>query len=137
MSPEETIITAFYDRFAEKDAEGMVALYADNVTFHDPAFGELHGDRAKAMWRMLCSSARDLEVHAGAISGSKGAGRAQWEADYTFSTGRRVHNVVQARFDIVDGLIVRHNDTFSEADTASNSASSCFSAVVAVRWLTV
>jgi ketosteroid isomerase-like protein len=121
MTPEETLIASFYDRFAAKDADGMVALYADDVTFHDPTFGELHGERAKAMWRMLCTSGRDLEVHVGEITGSNGAGRAHWEADYTFSTGRRVHNVVNARFDIVDGLITRHSDTFSFSKWAAQA----------------
>ena len=32
---------------------------------------------------------------------------------------------------------VLHNGTFSEADTASNSLSSAFNAVTAVRWLDV
>lgn len=113
MTPEAQIITSFYDSFAARDADGMVALYADDITFHDPAFGELHGERAKAMWQMLCAAGKDLEVQASAISGANGAGRAHWEADYTFSTGRRIHNVVEARFDIVDGLITRHNDSFS------------------------
>ena len=115
---EADVITEFYDCFARRDAEGMVALYADDVVFHDPAFGELRGDRAKYMWRMLCAAGKDLEVTATDISGSKGTGRAHWEADYTFSTGRKVHNVVDARFDINDGLIRRHWDTFSFGDWA-------------------
>ncbi len=45
------------------------------------------------------------------------------------TAGRQTGTVTRA--------IVRSSDTFSDADTASNSLSSCFSAVVAVRWLTV
>ncbi len=112
MTPEAQTITAFYDRFAHRDAQGMVALYAEDVVFHDPAFGELRGDRARGMWRMLCQAGKDLEVRASGISGSSGTGRAHWEADYTFSTGRRVHNVVDAGFELRDGLITRHSDTF-------------------------
>jgi ketosteroid isomerase-like protein len=115
MTPEAETITTFYDCFSRRDAEGMVALYADDVVFHDPAFGELRGERAKNMWRMLCEAGKDLEVTATGISGDHGAGRAHWEADYTFSTGRKVHNVVTARFDLRDGLITRHEDDFSFA----------------------
>ena len=40
-------------------------------------------------------------------------GSAHWEADYTFSaTKRKVHNVVDARFELRDGLIVKHTDVF-------------------------
>lgn len=118
MTTEAETITEFYECFARRDAEGMVALYSDDVVFHDPAFGELRGERAKYMWRMLCEAGKDLEVTASKISGTDGAGRAHWEADYTFSTGRKVHNVVDARFDLQDGLITRHWDTFSFGDWA-------------------
>lgn len=113
MSAEVATITRFYDAFAARDADGMTACYADDVTFHDPAFGVLHGDRAKAMWHMLCGAGKDLQVVASHIEGGNGAGRAHWEADYTFSTGRLIHNVVEARFDLIDGLITRHEDTFN------------------------
>lgn len=113
MNAEVATITQFYESFAAREADAMTACYADDVTFHDPAFGVLHGDRAKAMWHMLCASGKDLRVEFSGIAGANGSGRAHWEADYTFSTGRSVHNVVEARFDLVDGLITRHEDTFS------------------------
>lgn len=112
MTPEAAIITEFYNRFAARDAEGMVALYADDVAFRDPAFGTLHGDRAKDMWRMLCRSGTDLRVVASGIEGAAGRGSAHWEADYTFSTRRTVHNAVSARFTLRDGLISTHEDSF-------------------------
>ena len=38
-------------------------------------------------------------------------GRAHWEADYTFSsTGRKVHNVIDATFEFEGGLIRAHRD---------------------------
>jgi hypothetical protein len=40
-------------------------------------------------------------------------GSAHWLADYTFSTGRRVHNDVHAVFRFKDGLIAEHQDAFS------------------------
>jgi ketosteroid isomerase-like protein len=107
------VITRFYDAFAVRDAETMAACYADNVVFSDPAFGELHGERARDMWRMLCRAGKDLQVRASDIEAADGRGRAHWEADYTFSaTKRRVHNVVDAKFVLRDGLIVEHQDTF-------------------------
>ncbi len=107
------VIQRFYDAFAARDAETMAACYADDVVFEDPAFGELRGERARDMWRMLCRAGKDLEVRASGIEAAEGRGHAHWEADYTFSaTKRKVHNVVGARFVLRDGLIVDHRDTF-------------------------
>lgn len=107
------VIQRFYDAFAQRDAETMAACYADDVVFSDPAFGELRGERARDMWRMLCRAGKDLEVRANGIEAADGHGRAHWEADYTFSaTKRKVHNVVDAQFELRDGLIVKHTDVF-------------------------
>lgn len=107
------LITSFYEAFTQRDAEAMVASYADDVRFSDPVFPDLRGDRAKSMWRMLCQLGVDLEItfRDVAVSGDRGA--AHWEARYTFSaTGRRVHNVIDARFTLASGKIVEHVDTF-------------------------
>ena len=108
------VIQRFYDCFAQRDAQGMAACYADDVVFRDPAFGELRGERARDMWRMLCRNGKDLQVVASGIEASNGSGRAHWEADYTFtSTGRKVHNVVDAKFALRDGQITSHTDQFN------------------------
>jgi len=109
------LITAFYAAFAQRDAEAMVACYHPEIVFTDPGFGQLRGQDAKNMWRMLCRSAKDLVVVAADVSAADGRGQAHWEADYTFSTGRKVHNVIDAEFDFAEGLIIRHTDTFDFA----------------------
>ncbi|NQU37740.1 MAG: nuclear transport factor 2 family protein [Actinobacteria bacterium] len=109
------LIATFYAAFAEGDAETMVACYHPDVVFADPGFGQLRGDDAKNMWRMLCRSAKDLVVATTDIAAADGRGQAHWEADYTFSTGRKVHNVIDAEFDFAEGLIIRHTDTFDFA----------------------
>lgn len=112
MSQETQVITRFYDAFAKRDAEGMAACYHPEVVFRDPAFGELHGDQARDMWRMLCKIGKDLRIEVSGITGDDGAGSAHWEADYTFATKRKVHNVIDAQFAFSGGLIFRHTDTF-------------------------
>ena len=108
------LINRFYEAFARRDAEGMVACYAPNVRFADPAFGELHGDEARGMWRMLIERGKDLVVlHSNVVTDDEGRGSAHWDADYTFSaTGRKVHNSVNARFRFEGGLIAEHEDSF-------------------------
>ncbi len=107
------IINKFYSSFAARDAEGMVGCYADNITFEDPAFGPLHGDDAKNMWRMLLKSA-DVHVEWNNIQANGNTGSANWIATYTFSkTGRRVVNHVSASFVLENGKIVRHTDVFN------------------------
>ena len=105
----KTTIERFYGAFSRRDAETMAAQYTDDVRFSDPAFGELEGEHARNMWRMLLSPATDLEVTLAAA----GDDHARWEARYTFSqTGRQVHNIIRARFQFRDGKICRHDDVF-------------------------
>jgi ketosteroid isomerase-like protein len=111
--PHAALIETFYKSFQRRDAEGMVACYHADVTFSDPVFPDLRGGRARAMWRMLASRAKDLELTFRDIDANDTEGRAHWEAWYTFSgTGRRVHNVIDARFAFRDGKIARHDDSF-------------------------
>jgi hypothetical protein len=114
MSSPEQVIRTFYESFAARDAEGMCRCYHPAVVFSDPVFGELAGDEAAGMWRMLCARARDLEITFGAVAANGTAGSAHWEAIYTFSkTGRTVHNVIEASFIFLNDRIVRHEDRFS------------------------
>ncbi len=54
---------------------------------------------------------RPVIVHS-EVDADADAGSAHWEADYTFSTGRRVHNVIEASFEFENGLIADHRDGF-------------------------
>lgn len=114
VNPMKGLIEKFYTAFQNKDAETMISCYHDDITFCDPAFGELKGDDARAMWRMLCRNALDLKVEFSNINASLKKGTVHWEAWYTFSkTGRKVHNVIDTVFDFKDSKIVKHSDTFN------------------------
>lgn len=111
-APTETI-RAFYEAFGRRDHAAMAACYAPGATFSDPVFPDLRGQRIAAMWRMLCERGTDLRLRADAITADAGHGSARWEAWYTFAaTGRPVHNIIHARFEFRDGLILRHRDSF-------------------------
>lgn len=113
MHPHAELITRFYDAFSRCDGDAMAACYHPDVHFSDPAFPDLRGARAGAMWKMLTSRAADLKVVASDIHADDTSGRAHWEADYTFgATGNKVHNVIDATFEFRDGLIVKHTDVF-------------------------
>jgi len=107
----DQVVDKFYTAFKNGDAEAMIACYDDNVEFTDPAFGNLQGDKAKAMWRMLLSSGSDPEVSFSDVSETSESGEAKWEAKYEFA-GKPVHNKVTAKFTIKDGKIIKHVDTF-------------------------
>lgn len=114
MHPNAALIQRFYASFKALDGEGMAKCYHGEVVFHDPVFGELRGQRAGDMWRMLAARARDFSVAVSEVQADDRAGSARWVATYTFGkTGRRVRNVIEARFEFRDGLIVRHTDSFS------------------------
>ena len=110
----QQLITSFYEAFARADAEGMVSNYAGDVVFSDPAFGELKGDDARNMWRMLIANSKgNLKVTFSDVHANEKAGSANWKAAYTFSkTGRPVVNAITANFEFHDGKISRHTDDF-------------------------
>lgn len=113
MHRNAALLTRFYEAFARKDAEAMASCYHRDVVFSDPAFGELRGDDARDMWRMLCGRAKDLRVVASGIEADDARGSARWVADYRFGKAQRpVRNEIEARFAFRDGLIVHHDDTF-------------------------
>lgn len=106
----EALIRRFYTAFAASDGETMASCYTDDVHFTDPVFPNLKGSSAGDMWRMLCDAQPKV-----VFSGIKADGRfgiAHWEADYELF-GNKIHNVIEARFEFRDGLIVRHVDQFS------------------------
>jgi ketosteroid isomerase-like protein len=113
MNANEQLIEIFYLSFQKLDAEGMVGCYHADVEFSDPAFGKLQGAEAGAMWRMLCATAKNFELAFSGVEADERTGKAHWEAQYDFSTtGRRVHNKIDAAFEFQDGKIIKHTDTF-------------------------
>ena len=111
--PNDELIQRFYEAFARRDGDAMAECYAPSAHFSDPVFVDLHGDEPGAMWRMLTGRAQDLVVTLQEHEADDTTGRARWLADYTFSTGNKVHNDVLARFRFEDGLIIEHIDSFS------------------------
>ncbi|MFK7832639.1 MAG: nuclear transport factor 2 family protein [Winogradskyella sp.] len=112
----KNIIETFYTALNRCDGKAMAACYHDAIIFEDPAFGILKGDRAKAMWLMLCESqqGKGFKVEFSNIEANDNSGSAHWEAFYTFSkTGRKVYNRIDAKFEFKDGLIIKHTDTFN------------------------
>jgi ketosteroid isomerase-like protein len=111
--PNDELIERFYAAFARLDGDAMAACYAPGARFSDPVFTDLRDDEPGAMWRMLTGRAQDLTVKLAEHEADDERGRAHWLADYTFRTGRRVHNDIWAEFRFSDGLIAEHRDSFS------------------------
>jgi ketosteroid isomerase-like protein len=107
------VIRTLYEALDRHDGDAMAALYAPDGRFSDPAFGELTGEEAGDMWRMLTGRSEDLSVELADHQADGDRGTAHWIATYTFSTGRPVVNDIRARFRFRDGLIVEHDDSFS------------------------
>ena len=108
------LIEQFYQAFQKGDAPGMASCYHENIVFEDPAFGQLEGPAAAAMWQMLIERSKgDLTITYGDISVEGNRGSARWEARYHFSKSKRpVHNKIHAQFEFRDGRIFRHQDHF-------------------------
>ena len=111
--PNAELIERFYAAFARRDGDAMAACYAPDARFSDPVFTDLRGEEPGAMWRMLTGRAEDLQVQLAEHDAGEEQGSAHWLADYTFRTGRRVHNDIRAEFRFERGLIAEHRDSFS------------------------
>lgn len=107
------VVQRLYDGFVARDGRAMQACYAPDATFRDEVFELSGAERIGGMWQMLIERGSDLTVEVSDIEADATRGSAHWEARYTFSaTGRPVHNVIDATFELRDGLIVTHVDEF-------------------------
>jgi ketosteroid isomerase-like protein len=112
MNANEQLIETFYKAFQNKDWATMKACYAESLVFNDAVFTNLDYNQASKMWEMLLKRGKDLELKFSDIEATENGGKAIWIATYTFSTGNKVVNHIQADFEIKDGKIVRHTDDF-------------------------
>jgi hypothetical protein len=110
----DQLISDFYTAFNSGDYIQMQQAYHADATFYDPVFQDLSAVQVKAMWQMLLTSSKDLKVICSEIKSNELSGSCRWDAWYTFSrTGRKVHNIIYARFQFKDGRIFRHEDRFN------------------------
>ncbi len=113
MNDTERVIEDFYRSFQKKDYKGIQACYHPGIIFSDPVFKNLKGNEAKAMWHMLVTAGKDLTINFKNIHSDGNTGSCDWDAHYSFSrTGRKVHNVIHAKFEFLDGKIIKHTDFF-------------------------
>ena len=113
MNTQEQLITKFYSAFQQRDWRTMQTCYHEEVIFNDPAFTNLQGKQAKAMWHMLAENAKDFSLVFSQVKATDSEGSCHWEATYSFSrTGRKVVNKIDASFQFKDWLIHRHTDRF-------------------------
>ena len=113
MHPNAQLITAFYKAFQNKDYKTMQNCYADNAVFNDAVFKNLDALQVKAMWQMLVTKGKDLQLQFSNVLADYATGSAEWVATYTFSqTKRKVTNRIKASFVFEQEKIVQHTDTF-------------------------
>lgn len=62
MSEPQQLIKVFYTCFQQRDWKGMLNCYHEDVFFYDPVFQDLQAPQARAMWEMLLTGAKDLQV---------------------------------------------------------------------------
>jgi len=109
-----SVLHTFYTAFAQRDWAVMGACYHPEARFSDPVFPDLDAAQVRAMWKMLLSSDTDLCISFTVLHEDQKGGHVRREAFYTFSrTGRKVHNVIDSRFTLKDGLIHTQHDRFS------------------------
>ena len=113
MKANKKLIEKFYTAFSELKHEEMAECYHDDIVFSDPAFQNLKGKEAVAMWHMLCQRAQQFKLTFSDVWAEGDKGGCNWKATYLFSkTGRMVENHIKAEFLFEDGKIIRHQDSF-------------------------
>jgi len=112
MHPNAQLLTDFYSAFQRADGKAMAACYHPDAEFSDEVFVGLRHGGVTSMWRMFCQGANPPAIEFRDIQADDRTGRAHWEARYTFSTGRKVHNIIDAEFEFRDGKILRQRDRF-------------------------
>ena len=113
MNEVEKIADRFYKAFQQKDYAEMGKCYHDELIFNDPVFQNLDKTKASKMWEMLLKRGKDLEIDYHISAQTENQVEVHWTARYTFSqTGKAVVNEIDALFELKDGLIYRHTDTF-------------------------
>lgn len=113
MQTNKAIIEQFYTAFQQKDYKTMQSLYHKDAVFSDPAFPNLDQRGVQAMWQMLITRGKDLELSFSEVKADENTGSCRWDANYTFSkTGNKVHNIIFATFVFKDGKIIKHTDSF-------------------------
>jgi ketosteroid isomerase-like protein len=101
----------------------MNSLYSEDVVFSDPVFGLLRGNEVRAMWKMLCTKAKDFSLTFSDIKEiDEEYTTCKWVATYTFSgTNRKVVNRIKAFMRFKDGKIIEHSDAFKLSNWAAQA----------------
>lgn len=123
MQTNVEIINRFYTAFQNLDAATMNNCYSEDIVFNDPVFGLLRGDEVRAMWEMLCKSAKDFSLEFSNIELlDEEYATCNWTATYIFSkTGKSVVNNVKAFMRLKDGKIIEHSDAFKLSKWAAQA----------------
>lgn len=108
MSSCPTVV-ALFDALARCDAEAMAACYHPDAAYRSPVFGRIDRDRIGDMWRMVVTwSPRTTAIE------HRDHDRVSWTIEERFGpTDRLVRVRVRSRLRVVDGLVFRHQDSFS------------------------
>jgi ketosteroid isomerase-like protein len=114
MNHHKELINKFYTAFSNSDFKEMASCYHQNIIFEDPAFGILNGESANKMWQMLIERSKgNIQITFSDVIADEFSGSAKWIATYNFTqTNRKVVNIIDAKFEFRDGLIIKHTDYF-------------------------
>jgi ketosteroid isomerase-like protein len=123
MLSNKDTIRLFYTAFQQLDHATMNSFYSEDIVFSDPAFGLLKGEEVRAMWKMLCTNAKDFSLTFSDIEEiDEEYATCKWVATYTFSkTNRKVVNHIKAFMRFRDGMIIEHSDAFKLSKWAAQA----------------
>jgi SnoaL-like domain len=109
MHTHAEVLTRLFTALQRHDHQTMAGCYDEDATFKDIAF-EINGKkRIHAMWHMICEG--DIRTTFEIANADDRSAVVKVVDDYTFrSSGRNVHNVIESRFLLRNGLIIDQQD---------------------------
>jgi ketosteroid isomerase-like protein len=109
MNPNAVLLQRLFTSLDQHDHAAMADCYHREATFRDIAFDLSGKKEIHAMWHMICEG--DIRTKFAIVDANNSSGRVNVVDDYTFTaTGRKVHNIIDSRFQFRDGVIVKHED---------------------------
>lgn len=101
---------SFYKGLQGKNFKEIQAVLDPKVHFRDPAFPNLKGRDAEAMWHLITENKPlKLTYKIYKVDGDTVYGG--WVADYELF-GNKIHNVIRSKLTIKNGKITHHRDVF-------------------------
>ncbi|PRP83192.1 hypothetical protein PROFUN_09356 [Planoprotostelium fungivorum] len=112
---DQSAVERFFRGYASLDLPLLASSLHPEYRFSDGGFPDLNRKRGEAMWAMFILNHKNNEINCTTHQIHEGKDKDHPSADYVVKykfEGRPVENHIHSEFELKDGLIYRHVDSF-------------------------